>query len=80
MKNIVKHIINFFKYIVLGGSICIMAVCYGMAMLMIVTTLLVLPYVLIQEALPVACLGALFIIGGTCWYSITDSLRKALWR
>ena len=80
MKNIVKHIINFFKYIVLGGSIGIMTVCFGLAMMLIVAVLLASLSAPLSELIGIACMSLLFIICGSAWYDITDDLRKALWR
>ncbi len=80
MKNFVKHIINFFKYIILGGSIGIMTACFVLATFLIVAVLLALLSATLSELIGIAGLGALFIICGASWYDITDDLRKALWR
>ena len=80
MKNFVKHIINFFKYIVLGGSIGVMAVCFGLALLLIITVLLAMFYTPLPELFGIICMSLLFVICGSAWYDITDDLRRAFWR
>lgn len=80
MKNFVKHIINFFKYILLGSTIGVMALCSTVALLLVVSLLLSFWTAPSSDSIAIFALSVVSLIGATAWYDITDSLRKALWR
>ena len=80
MKNFVKHIINFFKYIVLGAAISIMTLCAGVTLLLIITLLLSVCTAPSYESLAVLAMVIVNLLGAVAWYDLTEDLRKAFWR